>query len=76
MVNEPWEGGGPDKPPAMDTATPLPPLDTDGDGWSDIFEKETCGTFPSNTDSDGDGYLEGALGLDDNCDYATDPTNP
>jgi hypothetical protein len=76
MINEPWEGGGPSKPPLIPTPTALPPLDSDGDGWSDIFEAESCGTFPSNTDSDGDGVLEGSLGADDTCDHATNPCYP
>lgn len=60
MVNEPWEGGGPDKPPEMAAAPPLPPLDTDGDGWSDVDERDLHGTLPSSPDTDGDGYYEGS----------------
>jgi hypothetical protein len=59
MVNEPWEGGGPDKPPDVPPAPPLAPLDTDGDGWNDIDERDLHGTLPSNPDTDGDGYYEG-----------------
>jgi len=59
MVNEPWAGGGADKPPEVPPAPPLPPLETDGDGWSDVYERETSGTLPSNPDTDGDAYCEG-----------------
>ncbi len=59
MVNEPWEGGGADVPQLIPTATGLPPLDTDGDGWSDNDEKGIYGTLPSTSDTDGDGYHEG-----------------
>ncbi|MGD8815264.1 MAG: TadE/TadG family type IV pilus assembly protein [Anaerolineales bacterium] len=59
MVNEPWEGGGAEMPQRLPTATGLPPLDTDGDGWSDNDEKAIHGTLPSNADTDGDGYFEG-----------------
>jgi hypothetical protein len=59
MVNEPWEGGGAEMPKRLPTATALPPLDTDGDGWSDNDEKAIHGTLPSSADTDGDGYYEG-----------------
>lgn len=61
MVNEPWAGGGPDVPPTFAPATPLPPLDSDGDGWSDSYEVSASGpgTSPSTPDTDGDGYCEG-----------------
>lgn len=59
MVNEPWEGGGAEVPPEIPPAPPLPPLDTDGDGWSDVAERDIHGTLPANPDTDGDGYFEG-----------------
>jgi hypothetical protein len=59
MVNEPWDGGGVELPPELPTATPLPPLDTDGDGWSDIDERDIYGTLPGNPDTDNDGYFDG-----------------
>lgn len=76
MVNEPWEGGGADPPPPVPTATALPPLDSDGDGWSDVDERDIYGTFPSNPDTDGDGYEEGPGGADDTSDRALDPCYP
>lgn len=77
MVNEPWEGGGADKPPEVPPAPPLPPLETDGDGWSDNDEREIYGTSPSNPDTDGDGFNEGPGGDPaplDPCD--PDPDSP
>lgn len=62
MVNEPWAGGGADVPPVVPPAPTLPPLDTDGDGWSDNDERDIHGTLPSNPDTDGDGIDEGPSG--------------
>ncbi len=76
MVNEPWEGGGADPPPVVPTATPLPPLDSDDDGWSDVDERDIYGTFPSNPDTDGDGYNEGPGGDDNTSERALDPCYP
>ncbi len=76
MVNEPWEGGGADPPPVVPTATPLPPLDTDGDGWSDVEERDIYETFLSNPDTDGDGYDEGPSGQDNTSERALDPCYP
>ena len=59
MVNEPWDGGGAEVPPELPPATALPPLDTDGDGWSDIDERDIYGTLPGNPDTDNDGYPDG-----------------
>ncbi len=59
MVNEPWDGGGAEIPPDIPTATALPPLDSDGDGWSDIDERDIYGTLPGNPDTDNDGYYDG-----------------
>lgn len=77
MVNEPWEGGLAEKPPEMPTATPLPPLDSDGDGWNDIEERDLYGTLPSNPDTDGDGYDEGPPPkLDNTGEKALNPCDP
>ncbi len=76
MVNEPWEGGGADPPPVVPTATPFPPLDTDGDGWSDVEERDIYETFLSNPDTDGDGYDEGPSGYDNTSERALDPCYP
>ena len=62
MINEPWIGGGPKIPAEFDPPVPLPQLDTDGDGWSDVDEREVYGTLPSNADTDGDGVPEGPDG--------------
>jgi hypothetical protein len=59
LINEPWVGGGPEVPAAFDAPPPLPPLDSDGDGWSDVDERDVYGTLPSNPDTDGDGVPEG-----------------
>jgi hypothetical protein len=59
LINEPWTGGGADVPAVFDPPDPLPLLDTDGDGWSDVEERDVHGTIPSNPDSDGDGVNEG-----------------
>ncbi len=76
MVNEPWEGGVAEPPDPMPTATPLPPLDTDGDGWPDVEENEFYKTYPNNPDTDGDGCIEGPSGFDNNSDRALDPSYP
>ena len=76
MVNEPWAGGVAEKPPELPTATPLPPLDTDGDGWSDDDENKIYKTYPSNPDTDGDGCEEGPGGFDDTSERALDPSYP
>jgi hypothetical protein len=62
LINEPWIGGGTDLPAVFAPPAPLPPLDSDGDGWSDLEEREVYGTIPSNPDSDGDGVDEGPGG--------------
>lgn len=62
MVNEPWVGGGPEVPAEFDPPEPLPALDTDGDGWSDVDERDVYGTLPGNVDTDGDGEAEGPGG--------------
>jgi hypothetical protein len=76
MVNEPWDGGGAEIPPVLPTATALPPLDSDGDGWSDVDERDIYGTLPGNPDTDNDGYYDGdgslLLPVDD---YPLDPDN-
>jgi hypothetical protein len=59
LINEPWVGGGPELPAAFSPPDPLPPLDSDSDGWSDIDEVDVHGTLPSNPDTDGDGVREG-----------------
>jgi hypothetical protein len=69
LINEPWAGGGADNPGVFQPPDPLPPLDSDGDGWNDIEEREVYGTIPSNPDSDGDGVDEGPGG-------DPDPLNP
>jgi hypothetical protein len=71
MINEPWIGGGPDVPAEFEPPEPLDPLDTDGDGWSDVDEREIHGTLPGNVDTDGDGIPEGPDGDDD-----PDPLDP
>jgi hypothetical protein len=76
MVNEPWEGGAAEAPEPIPTATALPPLDTDGDGWSDVDENKIYGTYPSNVDTDGDGCKEGPDGPDDTSEEALDPSKP
>lgn len=72
MINEPWIGGGPDLPAIFDPPDPIPPLDTDGDGWSDVAERDVHGTLLSNADTDGDGVLEGPGGDPD----PLDPCSP
>jgi len=62
MINEPWIGGGPDVPDKLEAPPPFPPLDTDGDGWSDVDERDIHGTLPGNVDTDGDGVPEGPDG--------------
>jgi hypothetical protein len=62
MINEPWIGGGPDVPDILEPPPPFPPLDTDDDGWSDVYERDVTGTLPSNIDTDGDGVPEGPDG--------------
>jgi hypothetical protein len=62
MLNEPWIGGGPDVPAEFEPPEPLPQLDTDGDGWSDVDERDIHGTLPGNVDTDGDGVPEGPGG--------------
>jgi hypothetical protein len=62
MINEPWVGGGPEVPSEFDPPEPLPVLDTDGDGWSDVDERDIYGTLPGNPDTDGDGEWEGPGG--------------
>lgn len=62
LINEPWVGGGAQLPEEFNPPNPLPPLDSDSDGWSDIEEREIFGTIPSNSDSDGDGVDEGPGG--------------
>jgi len=76
MVNEPWEGGVAEPPEPLPTATELPPLDTDGDGWSDIEENEIYKTYPSNNDTDGDGCREGPDAIDNTSEKALDPNLP
>lgn len=48
-----------------------PPVDTDGDGLSDLDEINIYGTDPLNPDSDGDGQSDG-----DEVVAGTDPNNP
>jgi hypothetical protein len=62
LINEPWTGGGADVPAVFVPPAPLPPLDSDGDGWNDVEERDVYGTIPSNPDSDGDGVSEGPGG--------------
>ncbi len=62
MINEPWIGGGPEVPVEFAPPDPLPLLDTDGDGWTDVDERDIHGTLPNNIDSDGDGVPEGPGG--------------
>jgi hypothetical protein len=62
MINEPWIGGGPDVPIDLVTPEPLPQIDTDGDKWSDVYERDVTGTLPGNVDTDGDGVPEGPGG--------------
>jgi len=62
LVNEPWIGGGANVPAVFAPPAPLPLLDSDGDGWNDIEERDVYGTIPSNPDSDGDGVMEGPGG--------------
>lgn len=62
LINEPWIGGGANVPAVFAPPAPLPPLDSDGDGWNDIEERDIYGTIPSNPDSDGDGVNEGPGG--------------
>lgn len=47
------------------------PLDSDGDGLSDDYERQ-IGTDPFNPDTDGDGLTDG----DEVLKYGTDPLNP
>ncbi len=72
MINEPWIGGGPDVPDKLVTPLPLDPLDTDDDGWSDVYERDVTGTLPSNIDTDGDGFREGPTWGEEDC----EPLNP
>ncbi|MGD8813180.1 MAG: TadE/TadG family type IV pilus assembly protein [Anaerolineales bacterium] len=76
MVNEPWDGGGPEVPPDVPPADPLPPLDTDGDGWSDDDERNIHGTLPSNPDTDDDGYYDGDGTLEPVDPEPLDPCDP
>ncbi|MGD8554687.1 MAG: pilus assembly protein, partial [Anaerolineales bacterium] len=76
MVNEPWDGGGPEVPPEIPPEPPLPPLDTDGDGWSDIDERDIYGTLPGNPDTDGDGYYDGDGTLEPVDPEPLDPCEP
>jgi hypothetical protein len=62
LINEPWTGGGADVPAVYAPPPPLPPLDSDGDGWNDVEERDIYGTIPSNSDTDGDGVEEGPGG--------------
>lgn len=62
MINEPWVGGGPEVPAEFVPPDPLPALDSDGDGWSDVEERDVYGTLPGNPDTDGDGEPEGPGG--------------
>jgi hypothetical protein len=62
MINEPWIGGGPEVPAEFEPPDPLPSLDSDGDGWSDVDERDIHGTLPGNADTDGDGAPEGPGG--------------
>ncbi len=68
LINEPWIGGGADVPAVFAPPDPLPPLDSDGDGWSDVEERDVYGTIPSNPDSDGDSVIEGPGGDPDPLD--------
>ena len=43
------------RPPPLDPSQ----ADTDGDGLSDLEEREVYGTDPNNVDSDGDGFWDG-----------------
>ncbi len=36
LINEPRTGGGADVPAVFAPPAPLPPLDSDGDGWNDV----------------------------------------
>jgi hypothetical protein len=72
LINEPWVGGGPELPAVFNAPPLLPPLDSDGDGWSDIDERDLYGTLPSNPDTDGDGIAEGPEGDS----YPLDPCQP
>jgi hypothetical protein len=72
LINEPWVGGGPAVPAVFDPPPPLPPLDSDSDGWSDVEERDVYGTLPSNPDTDGDGTKEGPGGDP----YPLDPCKP
>lgn len=75
MINEPWIGGGPDVPDKLEPPEALPPIDTDGDGWSDVYERDVTGTLPANEDTDGDGFPEGIGGEGDGPD-SSDPLDP
>lgn len=68
LINEPWTGGGANVPAVFAPPAPLPPLDSDGDGWNDVEEREIHGTIPSNPDTDGDGVKEGPGGDPDPLD--------
>jgi hypothetical protein len=72
LINEPWVGGGPVLPSVFEAPPPLPPLDSDSDGWSDVEERDVHGTLPSNPDTDGDGSDEGPGGDP----YPLDPCQP
>jgi Flp pilus assembly protein TadG len=69
MINEPWAGGGDVNVPNPVPPAVIPPLDSDGDGWSDTYEVNTSGTLPGNPDTDGDGIEDPS----DPC--PLDPTN-
>jgi hypothetical protein len=74
MINEPWAGGGDVSLPAVIPPEILPPLDSDGDGWSDVDETHIHGTLPGNPNTDGDALDEGP-DLDDDP-APLDPCDP
>ncbi|HCC22153.1 TPA: hypothetical protein DEP86_01985 [Candidatus Uhrbacteria bacterium] len=57
--------------PVMPPEPANQPIDTDGDGWSDI-EEATLGTNPQIADTDADGLTD----REELRQYSTDPTNP
>lgn len=62
LINEPWAGGGMELPAVFAPPDPLPPIDSDGDGWGDVEEMNVYGTLLNNPDTDGDGVNEGPGG--------------